>query len=89
MSCVIRRGHLHFKRIARRKDVKQIASSVNENLIKGTFISFGPSEMNDIVIHHAKINLNEVLQNATDVGATCLIASLFSILYIILKNMYD
>jgi DNA gyrase/topoisomerase IV subunit B len=89
MSCIIRVGHIHFKKFTRHKDVKKITKIVNENAVKGTIVSFVPSELTDLVIHHSQINLNQVIQTASDVASTCVISTLFSIVYILIKSMYD
>lgn len=70
---IARRGMVCFKRTARRPEVRRLLRSselLKKHAIRGTVLSLIPSEITDVVVHHAQVDPSEVLRVATDSVST-------------------
>jgi len=79
---IARHGVIFFKKTTRRPEVKRIFRSselLKKHAIRGTVLSLVPSEMTDIVVHHAHVDVPEVLRVASDSMYTSAFGTILSI----------
>lgn len=79
---VIRQGVVCIKLTARRKEVKRLfrsSSLIKKHIARGAILSLVPSEVTDIVIHHAQVELGEIVRVAADSITTTALGTAISI----------
>ena len=70
---IARHGVIFFKKTTRRPEVRRLLRSselLKKHAIRGTVLSLIPSEVTDVVVHHAHVDTSEVLRVATDSVST-------------------
>jgi hypothetical protein len=87
---VIRQGVVCIKLTARRKEVKRLfrsSSLIKKHIARGAILSLVPSEVTDIVIHHAKVEIGEMARIAADSITTTALGTAISISMTALKYL--
>lgn len=87
---VIRQGVVCIKLTARRKEVRRLfrsSSLIRKHMARGAILSLVPSEVTDIVIHHAKVEIGELARIAADSITTTAVGTAMSITMTALKYL--
>jgi hypothetical protein len=75
---------------ARRKEVKRILRSstlLKKHIVRGAVLSLVPSEVTDIVVHHARVEIGEIARVAADSITTTAVGTVMSISMTALKYL--
>ena len=57
---------VQYRRFIRKPEVRWGTSFVKRNFVKTTVLSFVPSAIDDLAIHHAPLNVNELIHVGVD-----------------------
>ena len=69
MNRTIRQTSICLKKASRRPDVRRLMRSstlLRKHMVRTAALSLFPSEVNDVIIHHAKMNLDQIIHVASD-----------------------
>ena len=87
---VIRQGVVCIKLTARRKEVRRLFRSstlIKKHIVRGAILSLVPSEMTDIIVHHARIEIGEIARVAAESITTTAVGTALSISMTALKYL--
>jgi hypothetical protein len=62
----MKRTCVHIRRFIRRPEIRWGTSYVRRNFVKSTVLSFVPSAIDDLAIHHANLSVNEIIHVGID-----------------------
>jgi hypothetical protein len=60
------RTQIAIRRVQRHPMTKKTIRRIEKHVVQGTAVGFVPSAINDVVIHHAHVDLSEVLHVTQD-----------------------
>lgn len=87
---IIRQGAVCIKMATRRPEIRRIIRSselIKKHAIRGTVLSIVPSEVTDVVVHHAHITIEEVVRVAGDSLSTSAVGTAMSITLTAMKYL--
>lgn len=88
MNRTIRQTSICLKKASRRPEVRRLMRSstlLKKHMVRTAAFSLLPSEVNDVVIHHAKMNLDQIIHVASDSATVSAMSAAMSILITTLK----
>jgi len=88
MNRVIRQTSICLKKASRRPDVQRLVRSstlLRKHMVRTAAFSLVPSEVNDVLIHHAQMNLDQIIHVASDSASVSALGAAMTILIITLK----
>jgi len=62
----MKRTCVQVRRFARRPEVRWGTTYVKKNFVRATMLSFVPSAIDDVAIHHASLDLAEIIRVGID-----------------------
>lgn len=89
-NSLIRRGAACVKLAGRRPEVRRLVRSselIRRHAIRGTFLSLVPSEVNDVLVHHAPLDMVEFVRVASDSLSTSAVGTALSIALTAMKYL--
>jgi len=87
---LLRRSVACVRLTARRKEVRRFmrsSSLLKKHIVRGAVLSLVPSEVTDIVVHHARLELGEIARVAADSVTTTAVGTVMSISMTALKYL--
>jgi hypothetical protein len=87
---IIRQSAACIKLASRRPEIRRIIRSselIKKHAIRGTVLSIVPSEVTDVVVHHAHITIEEVVRVAGDSLSTSAVGTAMSITLTAMKYL--
>ena len=87
---LLRRSVACVRLTARRKEVRRLmrsSSLLKKHIVRGAVLSLVPSEVTDIVVHHARLELGEIARVAADPVTTTAVGTVMSISMTALKYL--
>jgi hypothetical protein len=88
MNRAIRQTSICLKKASRRPDVQRLVRSstlLRKHMVRAAAMSLVPSEVNDVVIHHAQMNLEQIIHVASDSASVSALGAAMTILITTLK----
>ena len=88
MNRTIRQTTICIKKASRRPDVQRLVRSstlLRKHMVRAAAFSLVPSEVNDVVIHHAKMNLEQIIHVASDSATVSAMSAAMTILLATIK----
>jgi len=58
---------------------------IKKHIVRSAALSLVPSEVNDVIIHHAKLNLDQIIHVATDSATVSAMSAAISVLLTSIK----
>jgi hypothetical protein len=87
---IIRKSAACLKLASRRPEFRRIIRSsalIKKHAIRGTVLSLVPSEVTDVIVHHAHITVDEVVRVAADSFSTSAVGTAMSITLTAMKYL--
>ena len=88
MNRTIRQTSICLKKASRRPDVRRLMRSstlLRKHMVRSAAFSLVPSEVNDVIIHHAKMNLDQFIHVASDSATVSAMSAAMAVLITTLK----
>lgn len=88
MNRTIRQTTICLKKASRRPEVRRMMRSstlLRKHMVRTAALSLFPSEVNDVVIHHAKMNLDQIIHVASDSASVSALSAAMTILFTTIK----
>ena len=88
MNRTIRQTSICLKRVSRRPEMRRLVRSsalLRKHMVRTAAFSLVPSEVNDVLIHHAKMNLDQIIHVASDSATVSAMSAAMSILFTTIK----
>jgi hypothetical protein len=87
---IARQTSVCIRRVMRKPEIQRIVRSshhIRRHALRGTVLSLIPSEVTDVIIHHAQVDVGEILRVATDSVSTSAVGTVLSIALTTLKTI--
>jgi len=62
----MKKACVQIRRLVRRPEIRWGTTYMKKNLIRTTVMSFVPSAIDDVAIHHANLNISEIVHVGID-----------------------
>ena len=88
MNRTIRQTSICLKRVSRRPELRRLVRSsalLRKHMVRTAAFSLVPSEVNDVFIHHAQMNLEQIFHVAADSASVSALSAAISILFTTIK----
>lgn len=88
MNRTIRQTSICLKKASRRPDVRRLMRSstlLRKHMFRTAAFSLVPSEVNDVFIHHAKLNMEQFIHVASDSATVSAMSAAMAVLITTLK----
>lgn len=88
MNRTIRQTSICLKRVSRRPEMRRLVRSsalLRKHMVRTAALSLVPSEVNDVFIHHAKLNLDQIIHVASDTASVSAMSAAMTILLTTIK----
>ena len=88
MNRTIRQTTIYIKRVSRRPEMRRLVRSstlLRKHMFRTAALSLVPSEVNDVVIHHAKMNMDQIIHVASDTASVSAMSAAITIFFVTIK----
>lgn len=88
MNRTIRQTSICLKRVSKRPEMRRLVRSsalLRKHMVRTAAFSLVPSEVNDVLIHHAQMNLDQIIHVASDSATVSAMSAAMSILFTTIK----
>lgn len=88
MNRAIRQTSICLKKASRRPDVQRLVRSstlLRKHMVRTAAFSLVPSEVNDVFVHHAKLNLDQIIHVASDSATVSAMSAAMAVFITTLK----
>jgi hypothetical protein len=88
MNRTLKRTCVTVRRVGRHPIVQRTLRSgrhLSKHVIRATTLSFVPSTVNDVVFHHAQLNVQEVIHTASDTLTVGTMNAIVALLTLVVK----
>ena len=88
MNRTIRQTTICLKKASRRPEMRRLVRSsalIKKHMVRTAALSLFPSEVNDVLIHHAKFNLDQIIHVASDTASVSAMSAAMTIFFATIK----